>query len=674
MRRVVQGVLLATLLLPAGCCAPGTCTPDGVRLLDPIPIDKPITSPPIPPGPAATPGIRTVLDPDAPPRNISLAECIALALENGRVNDESIRVLAYDPAIAGTEIEQALARFDARLVSDMRWLYTDQQQGTAQQLALSNRPFEKTDRTELSTQLQKPLPTGGLAGITYQHNYQLSNLQESAPGAFNPSHQPAVVFNFEQPLLQGYGVEINQLRTAHPSAQGGRGSSQGILLARVAFDQSRAEFERRVQDLVANVEEAYWNLYCSYWILYSRETALRQVYQEWLLGSYQFKERRFTIQSLAQVEEQYQLFRGERLAALGNGLGQPGVLEAERLLRLAIGLPPEDGCRLVPSDTPTVAPYRPDWKVAVEQALALRPDLVRARQEVKAAQLSLIRERNDLLPDLRFISSYNVNALGSRLDGAGPENAYRTLGSNTFNNWSLGLRMEVPLGRREAHAAVRRAQLQLARQLALLRNQEELAVFELQRSYRQLLQSAEQIRIQRARRAAAARQLQAQLELFRVGASVPDQNQQPLVLLVLTAQRNLADALRDEQSAICEYNIALARFERDKGTLLIHDNVSIVEGPLPSCVMERASDNLRKQQAGLTLRRRAAPDVKADKDPLLHVGVDEPVPLPELLEQPKPPAELPPRPTELPPPRPVEQPARASEPSLLTPPPPVPRR
>ena len=71
----------------------------------------------------------------------------------------------------------------------------------------------------------------------------------------NPSYRPSVQFQFEQPLLQGFGVEINQLRAAAPRqpAQPRRASTaaqrrrpEGILITRLRFDQQRAEFERNV--------------------------------------------------------------------------------------------------------------------------------------------------------------------------------------------------------------------------------------------------------------------------------------------------------------------------------------------------------------------------------------------------------------------------------------------
>src|SRR5207248_5375422 len=108
-------------------------------------------------GPADIPAPTTTQDPDRSPRYISLAVCIAIALEQGNVGapnpafitltsgnvvnvfgdtlvsftggpinqSDSIRVLALDPAITGANIEASLAKFDARWISSMTWNKTD---------------------------------------------------------------------------------------------------------------------------------------------------------------------------------------------------------------------------------------------------------------------------------------------------------------------------------------------------------------------------------------------------------------------------------------------------------------------------------------------------------------------------------------------------------------------
>ena len=572
--------------------------------------------------------IRTVVNPEAKPREITLAECIALALENGRTGEffdglgrrdtvlgltgatrsspsnqtDSIRVFAYDPALLATEIEQSLAKFDAIWQTSMTWNKVDRPRNVL--FGLRGVLDDDADRATLQSQLVKPLPTGGVAGITFRTDYEFSNISARF-GRLNPSYTPSLQFSFEQPLLRGFGIGINQLRDTHPGgvlsqfSTGGR--VPGIILTRIAYDQQRLEFERRIHDLLYAVEEAYWDLYCAYWDLYSREIALRQAHASWQIAKLRLKVGNIPEQDFRQIEQQLQLFRVQRLQALGQGIGRPGVLEAERRLRYLTGLPRHDGYRLIPVDKPTVAPFIPDWHASISEALARRPELAQIRQEIQAAHLAVLREKDSLLPDLRFFSSYSINALGSELDGTGENNALRNLLENRFNDWQLGLRLDVPFGFREPHALVQRARLQLAQRVAFLRDQEQRLAYNLERTYRELIQFREEIKTQRARRVAAAEQLRLEFQLFEVGAP------EVTIDVLLDAQRNFAEALREEHFAICNYNKALADFERQKGTILDYDNVVIAEGPLPKAAQARASEHIQERLRSIKIAESKPP-------------------------------------------------------------------
>src|SRR5207248_2093715 len=105
---------------------------------------------------------------------------------------------------------------------------------------------------------------------------------------------------------------------------------------------------------------------------------------------------------LALVRAQYENFRAARLTAMGS------ILNFERALRTLLGLPVEDGQRLVPVRAPTMTPYQPNWQAAVRDCLTLRPELVMARQDLQAKELNLKGVKNALLPDLRFQASYTA--------------------------------------------------------------------------------------------------------------------------------------------------------------------------------------------------------------------------------------------------------------------------
>ena len=186
--------------------------------------------------------MATVAAPETDPRPISLAECLALALENGRTGEffdaagsdrrtsvtgsgrassaadasDSIRVFAYDPAMLNTEIQQSLARFDTIWDSGFNWKRTNELSGFLNPTATDNFLLRNQfDAVGFNTSLLKPLPTGGVAGVTWSTDYEN---QAGVPSDqfVNPGYRPLVGIVFEQPLLQGAGVEINQILDSHP--------------------------------------------------------------------------------------------------------------------------------------------------------------------------------------------------------------------------------------------------------------------------------------------------------------------------------------------------------------------------------------------------------------------------------------------------------------------------
>ncbi|HKB35871.1 MAG TPA: TolC family protein [Gemmataceae bacterium] len=645
----------------------------------------------------------TVLDPDRPKRYLSLAEAISIALEQGTrgqgigtgvaddtlvrfqgfggpggpLFSDSIRVLALNPAISALGIDSALSKFDAFFTSSLIWNTTDRPIGTALDAFQAGRAGAlnsiNTDAATFTSSLLKPLPTGGTAGITFNTQYQFTNL----PARVNPSYTPSLTFALEQPLLQGFGVEINELRSTHPGSQllqstlpgaafagqafgGGRlAQNEGILLTRIRFDQERTDFEASVDQMLLNVEVAYWNLYGTYWTLYSRELGLRLAYEFYRIVNARYVaggvgpmgQQPTRLQDVARARGQYELFRGQRLEALGS------LLEAERQLRKFLSLPAEDGTRLVPSDTPTVAPYQPDWLTAKQEALTLRPEVIIARENIKRAQLEMIRSKNDLLPDLRAFGTWDINSIGSELSGPGPANAFGNLSDNKFHNFAFGVRANIPLGFRDAYAVLRRNRLELARSYALLKDQELKADSYLRQQYSRLFEFHERIKAQRAQREAYALQLRLEFERVRVGqTTVADRD-----TAILEAQRFFSDALSAEYAAIVGYNNTLASFEYAKGTLLHHNNVSIAEGPLPTCAAEQAVEHYRKRNVALVLAERSHPLHCADCNDALnlpHLPEYGAASLPALqANAPKVPDGR--TPEELPPPKPTGEPRSA---------------
>ena len=595
-------------------------------------------------------GKSTVNDPELPKRLISLTECLALALEHGRTGmffdgpgatqrtsvtgltdgrnpstaTDSIRVFAYDPAIAATTIEEALSRFDVWGEASIFWNRIDQPNRFLSGLSAFDQVLNrnKVDDVDFSTGLYRRLPTGGFAGVRFRTEVDKNYLDGTGSTVVNPAYRPFLDFSFEQPLLQGAGVFINQVRDFHPGSIRhpfpDSGKPPGILLTRISHRQQQHEFERQVHELVYRVEEAYWQLYCAYWDFFSADNGMKQAHMAWQIAKARYDAGGVSVEDLALIEEQYQFFRQQRLQALGRGQpGRPGVLEAERRLRYVVGLPADDGTRLTPMDAPDFVSYDPDLEHCIVQAQFYRPELKQVEEEINAAYLNLAKGQDRLKPDLRFVGRYGINGMADDLG-----ESINDLARTPHHEWEVGVRLQYPIGFRGGHAETTRARLQLAQRLYFLKDQREKLVFSLQRSHQELVQYQEQYKVRIRQREVAALQLKARFEKFKAGGDLKQPGS--AIDLLLRAQRNWTDAMREEYQSLSNYRLAITDFERQKGTILRYANVTIADGPVPACVQPQASEYLRHRRK--LLPRKLPYDSLAGAG--VHVEVIDSFPLP----------------------------------------------
>jgi outer membrane protein TolC len=593
----------------------------------------------------------TVLDFVRPPRHMTLRECVAISLEQGNIGvqgqqasnfgfknealetftgravggADAVRAFALDPAIAQTEIERSLSRFDVRWVTQMEWDKVDQPTA-AQFLSFQN----SRDVARLSTTLLKPLPTGGTIGITASTDYSKFSQQATSQTALvNPNYTPRITIGVDQPLWQLFGVEINQIASTHPYTTstsfttspngspfagvrpaGGVGS-EGILITRIRYDQAKANFESQINFMMVNVEAAYWNLYAAYYNLYAQEEGLRQAFEGYRFTYIRVLNGTDPPQRLDQIQAQFHRFQSQVYQARAQ------VLESERQLRGLLGLRSDDGNRIVPIDEPNLAPYMPDFHEAANDAITLRPELMLARQDLMFRSLDLRLQKNLRRPDLRGFASYDIAGLGTRLGGgtfdtnlatgaANPGNAFGDLALNRFNSWTIGMRLDIPLGFRDANGLVRAAQLNLARSYIQLRDSELKTIEYLAGQYRRVIEAHAEIAPRRAEREALQRYVYRIREVIRIGSWTAQ-----FFLDYLTVQQQLAAAVAAESQTIANYNTALATFEFAKGTIQQYNNVSISEGPLPPWVSKRAADHIRERtEAAIKLREQPAGPVQ----------------------------------------------------------------
>lgn len=526
-------------------------------------------------------------------------------------NQPLLAASVYDPALVETDprtgVEAALAAFDTQFSTSLFWEKNDTPQNSAGAIEQTFRPnpFQQ-DLATFRAQFQKTNATGGTMAIRHNVTYELNNLPSaahpSALGQFSRrwpnDYQVNVEAEIRQPLLRGAGVMFN--RIAGPGAI--PGAYNGVMIARIRTDIALTEFEANVRDLMRDVEQAYWELYYAYRrldaVLAGRDASLqtwRQVHAKFVVGA-----RGGGAQDEAQARQQYFVFRSAVEQALDN------LYRTENALRYLIGLTPNDGRLIRPSDEPTTAKVQFVWNDALGETLVRSAELRQQKWRVKQRELELIASKNFLLPQLDAVARYRWLGIGDRLlgregelsqidatDPGMPFSAYESLTSGKYQEWMLGFQLEVPIGFRRELAGVRNAQLNLARERAILQEQELEITHQLTNAFRQLDDFYVIAQTNFNRRIAAENEVTAVRAAYETGAATLD--------LLLDAQRRLAEAEDAYYRSLIEYNQAIMNVHYRKGSLLEYNGVCLAEGPWPGKAYFDAVRRARARDAGIFL-------------------------------------------------------------------------
>ncbi len=475
-------------------------------------------------------------------RLMTLDEAIRLTLQHSEV----IRVLSgvsasstgatiYDTAIATTAIDQAKAVFDPVFSANSRFRHTELPGlNTAGTSIVRSRTGGNDSDVKLSD-----LNTFG--GTT---EFAVANaLDNPAVAGFLNRNAPTATLSYTQPLLAGFGSEAN---------------TAPIVIARYQQEISYFQFKDSMQELVRGTISAYWSLVQARTELWAREIQVDQLQSVYDLRAAEFRSERVSQGVVAQPKASYATFRANLIAAQAN------VLQREAALRNMIGLPPEDGERIVPSTPPTRDQIQFRWEEINDTAQSRRPDLIELNLVLMADQKQLVQNRNSALPELNATVLQQWNGLSGRVLSG---NLSSGLGDN--NSWTMGVSFSVPLSLRKSRAEVRNRELLIARDRANIQQNLHQIEHLLATSLRTIDQSYLQYEAFRDARQAGKENLDERIA--RNNAGIEN------FLNFLQGVTDWGNAVASEAQSLATYNTELAGLERQTGTILETHGVRFVE-------------------------------------------------------------------------------------------------
>ncbi len=485
----------------------------------------------------------------APEMRLTLQDAVALALDH----NISLEVSRLGLAVRRESLLGATGLFDPQLEAD----YQEAASDSPATNALVGARINEVKRRNLTLGYGQFLPTGGNFNVGFGALRQETN---SAFYFLNPSYDSDFYLGLSQPLLRGFGVDVNRT---------------GIEVARRSGEISRLEFEKIVIGTLQAVESAYWNLVYQRDNLKVTERSLSLAND--LLQQTQTRVRIGTSAPIDIVQSEATVATREQEIIVA----QHAVDEAEDLLKRLMGFENADDwrSRIVPLDSLEIVPSSPDLDESIATAFARRLELQQSTLEREITEITYTAADNATLPGLDLLLNYGYTGINAIYE-ANPDGTYNViqgdvsdslsmLADRDYAQWSAGINFSYIFGNHDAKA--RRAQarydLEIAEQNLALERQ--TVIEEVRRTVRGLEASAKAIAAAEKARILAERNLDAEQKKFANGMSTNFQ--------VLEIQEDLAIAQAAELRMRVAYRQAAVNYLVAVGSLLESKSVGLAD-------------------------------------------------------------------------------------------------
>jgi outer membrane protein TolC len=485
-------------------------------------------------------GVKLPAQPQAPVRRLTIDEAVVMALEQ----NVNLQVDRIDPQVQDLSISVARSSWTPTFFSNVT---TRSQTNPTTDIFGGNASITNDNLTSQAG-VQQQLPWGGGNYTVFWNSGRLTT--DNIYSTFNPQLSSTMGFNFNQPFLRNYKMD---------------GTRQQVLISKKNREISDVQLAQSVAATTRNVKNAYWDLVYAISNLTVQQQSLQLAQQQ-----YRDNRARVEIGTMAPldiVQAEAEVAQREEAVILA----EAAIRRQEDSLRALISNPIDQpdfwNVRLEPADSPNFQPVAVDVDSAVRNALSIRTDLVTARKQLEANDVSIRYFRNQSLPDVNAVANYSAFGLaGTRLEltpGLNPiilSRSPRSFGgalgdifASDYPTWSLQLQVNYPIGASNAEVNLARARLQDTQARKQLQATELNVTTQIRDLARSVTTNAQRVESTRASRALAEKRLEAEQKKFTAGMTSS--------FFVTQAQRDLSDARNRELRAIIDYLKSVIDFE-----------------------------------------------------------------------------------------------------------------
>ena len=494
-------------------------------------------------GQVTTPVVNGQLPAAGPTVALSADEAVKRALERNL----DIQVQRLEPQLLDLQVASIWSSYRPTMTSSF-FTQSATNLPTSQLQALGGSQIND-DTYQWNGGMTQNFRWGGGAALVNFNNTRLETSNTAATR--NPAYTSNIQAQYTQPLLRNF--KIDQTRST-------------LLITELQQQITDLNLRSTLTITEANVRSAYWDLVFA---IENVDAARRSLDLSTKLV--QDNRARVEIGTMAPIDVvQAQAEEANRRQALVTAEATRRTNELA-LKRLIVGGTDDDlwNATIEPTDRPSPVAEAIDLETAVRNALANRVDIAVAKRSLEQNEIAMKNLRNQTMPDLNLIASYNLagrggtefirQGIGGTVTSTVPGgyfDALRNIGTFTAPTWSFRFNFNYPIGQSAAEANYARARVQVSQTQAQVKQAELIIATEVTNAALNVRNSLESVQAAAATRELSEKRLEAAQSKFEVGMATNFE--------VVQAQRDLADARSTELRNILNYRKALVDFQRSQ--------------------------------------------------------------------------------------------------------------